>query len=321
MRSTSKFVCFLCLISALLVANISCKKRDEPDSVTKEDVEWNRIRWKPSRITIQEGERIRQIGILVDRYKDPNYEEKEKVLDSICALYKEYQNAFLGIVLLDNLMSIRKIDVLPEPKTIVEREFLAFAKFMQTNEDGLLPYLNNVKDPGLRGFLMVWYAWYNGVDKLPKELKLSRLEKVERLKTEIRNSIKNLSNIDKVKFLLNIVENWQSPLEYEACFPLILAEYETNPDFISSQLKQLFVEHTPRKAPPPYSRNHTVFHEICLIAIIANDKGFLEIMSTMTTSTNPYVALKCSETLKWLQQEVRYPFKYEYLKMAYDSRS
>lgn len=318
MRTVNILIHFAVLMCALLVLNICYS---ESESVTTGKMTLNEIRWKVAQITIEEAKIIRQIESLVDKYRDPNYKEKQKILDGMCGIYKEYQTTFLGIVLLSGLKSIDRLDILPEPQTIEEREFLTFAKLMQEDDAGVPPYLKNIKDPGLEGFLSVWYAHEKGIDNIPQELKWPREAKVEQFRSQVRIQIKDLSETRKAELLFDRIENWESPLEYEACFPLILEQYEKHPALISSRLKQRFLKNTPSQVPPPYTRGHTVFQGLCFIAIATNDERLVDTISPMANSTNPYVAIKCSEVLKWLEEGVKYPVKYKYLRWAYDSRS
>ena len=141
------------------------------------------------------------------------------------------------------------------------------------------------------------------------------------LRRKIEEKAGDLVGRKRTLVLFDVIENWKSPLEYEACMPLILEDYEHDPNTILEQVEGLMLKHVPNEPPPPYKKVHTVMHELCLLAIMLNDQRLIRTVAPMLDSSNEYVAYKYSEVSKWLQQGIKYPVRYDGLKLAYDSRS
>lgn len=313
MKTLAKRICFLALVATLLETSICHGESIDADMRMKR---WNEIRWKVGQITIDEAKVIEQIEDMANRYNNASNSEKQRILDGLCSIYHGNDGDFLGIVVLEKLASLGRLGILSDPND----RFLAFAQTMQNDEKGIATFLGEVNDPGVEGFLKSWYAHQRDIESLSKEFESLRNVKIRQIKTEIQTQI-NDSNTPRAELLFGIIENWRSPLEYEACFPLILDEYEANPEHVLNLLRQLFLKYTPNQAPPPYEKVHTIFQELCFITIAINDKSLLDVIEPLSNSSNLYVKYKCSMTLKWLKDEVRYPIEYDGIKRAYDSRS
>ena len=293
--------------------------------------------WKVACFSVQEANEIAKIEELTDRYRklaDVNTsdnaktdDEKCKILECLRQTYTRNNNTFLGVVVLSSLKSIDMLDTISGP----ENRFLKFARLMGGPEESIWAYLKSLDDPGMKGFLYTWYTYEKdiAIASLPKGFKPSLIQQMRKISRKISIQTKDLAPDKKVKFLFHRIENWKSPLEFEACIRLIVDEYEKKPEVVSSHLREavlnhlkaLMLKHVPEESPPPYERAHTILHEVCIIAIAISDKSLIDIVLPMLNSSNAYVAYKYSEVLEWLQQGIKYPIRYDWLKRAYDSRS
>ena len=287
------------LIYTSLGVSICC---GESKDVSTENKVFNEIRWKVGQITIDESKAIKQIENMTSTHD----------IDGLCGIYQEDKDNFLSIIVLDKLRLLRSLERLSDPSN----KFLTFAKIMQSDGNDISLFLNTTDDPGLKIFLKSWYANQKDFATLPEEFKSLRTVKIKQIETQIKDP-----NVTKAELLFNIIENWKSPLEYEACYPLILKEYKQNPEPVLNLLKQLLLKYTSNQVPPPYTKAHTVFHELCFIAVLINDKSLVDFILPLSHSNNPFVAYKCSMVLKWLQEGVEYPFEYNKMKRLYNSRS
>lgn len=315
MRKLRLSICFQTLILMLLSFNICYGiERTEKGESPKT---WDEIRWKVSNISLKTAQKISQVNSLVEKYKDPNNIEKDKTLNQLVNMYQENVEKFLSIVILDKLESISKLNVLPEENN----RFIKFRKIIQKDQNTVLNYIADINDPGFKHFFSSWHAKQKDYNDLPQNLKSLRISQIKKDRKEMRSSLKDVGGNTRVDVLFSKIVNWKKPLEYEVSTLLILEEYNKTPRIISEKIRQLLIENVPSEVPPPYTNSHTVFQELCFLAICTNDQDLIETFSVLSSSNNKYVAYKSLEVIKWLQQKVEYPIEYEQLYRAYESQS
>lgn len=312
MKTLLKRIIVGVLLSASLVVDNVCY--GDSEGVADRKKAWNEIRWKVGQITIVEGKIIKQIEDVCHLYNRMDGDEREATLDVLGAIYREHKGAFLELVVLDNLASLNELGILPDSNA----RFLAFAKKMPCDVKDVVAFLNAVKDPGQKRLLKSWYVARTDHRKLPQEFSSMRSVRVKQIRRQIQNKSTD-PNSPRIDALFDIVENRKNPLEYEAVLPLILNMYRKYPEAVVRHLEQLLIKYAPTQVPPPYGRKHTLFHELCFVTMVVSDKNLVDIMTTFSKSHNPYVSIKASVALNWLQEGVKYPIQYEVLKLAYES--
>lgn len=282
---------------------------------------YSAIHWRIGSITLEEARMIRDIQSIVARYaRDENLEPT--LVSQLRTIYAEHRFNFIGVVLLDQLLALGRLDVLEELQASTPDEYILFAKLMADNSAGALAHLNAFQNPGERGFLLAWYTHRTGFDNLPVTLRTERETSVRRAKQQFLAEMRKYPGMAEADLLFSLLlEKSASPLDDEAARELIIDGYDRGREAMRDQLQRHLVEYTPSEVPPPYSRSHDVFYDLCYIAIAVKDRDLLDTLLPMRDSANPYVSHARTDTVRWLEENVRYPMEYEQLRRAYSSRS
>lgn len=266
---------------------------------------------------LQEARNISTVQGLVRSYHRSSDDAKKASLDKLARLYRGKQDTFLSIVVLDGLLELGELGSIGGDES--RDSLLAFARKMKDGSvEKVLSYLET-REPRVREFLLSWFLFRGADQGLRKRMEpRNRQAKILALYQEIREQMTKLPSGKRADLLFDRLTNWKVPMEYEACMLLVVEEYKSSPTHTGNRLVKLLKANVPRTEPPPYGRDHTMLHILCVLAKAINDEGLRAEVKSLMASNSKYVAKKVSGALPWIQQEVQYPLKYFELRRLYE---
>ena len=228
----------------------------------------------------------------------------------LLTMYSRTDRQLLHFVILDQIAELGQLAAIkdyPEP-------LAQFATLMEEDKASAMIYFQKLEDYILKSRLQAWVVMREGPEAAPE----SRQAKVSEWRHRLEDEMEGMSPNDRASFLFKNLLEWESPLAYEACFTLTKRMYQAQPDLVVNKLKEALLSHVPREdPPPPYAREHVVFREFCFLTMIIGDPRLIEPLESTASSPNEYVKYEADTALKWLKQNVVYPWEYEDAASAY----
>lgn len=270
--------------------------------------ERERAQWRIGMIDLEDARAIAEIRRLAAECSKASDVDVAPLL----AVYSETDSPLLRFVILDQFAELGRLATIKD----YSDPLADFATLLEEDKVSATRYLQQVADPVLKSRLQAWVVMREG----PEAVEGSRQEEVAKWRRRLDDEIAGLSTNERARLLFENLSEWESPLTYEACFSLVKRMYQAQPDLVVNSLKEALLRHVPSEdPPPPYSREHVVFHEFCFLAMIIGDPRLIESLESTASSPNQFVRYKANTALKWLKQNVVYPWEFEDAGLAYRS--
>ncbi len=276
-------------------------ERDAPAGGDRE-----RTQWRIGAFDLEEARAIAEIR----RIAAECAKARDVDVTPLLAMYSETDSPLLRFVLLDQIAELGQLATSKDYSDPLAQ----FGTLLKEDKAKATSYLQEVEDHILKLRLQAWVVMREGPEAVPE----SRQAKVAKWRHRLEDEMEGMSPNDRANFLFKNLLEWESPLAYEACFSLVKDLYQAQPDLVVNCLKEALLNQVPREdPPPPYSREHVVFHEFCFLAMIIGDPRLIDPLECTASSPNAYVKYKADTALKWLKQNVAYPWEYEDAASAY----
>lgn len=256
--------------------------------------------WKIGSIQVDEATQIQRVLSVVVHKVDG----REQALEQLRLEYEKAGSEFLRFVVLDQIAELGGLEILSAHR----EPLLEFARIVERDIAEARKYLDTIDNP-----ISKWrfHFWLQRRSEDPPVLD-SREYRVGLERSRLERSVAEMGDGEKATFLLKMLEDWENPMQYEACLPMLELMQEKEGDLIVFSLSTMMESiQLPSESPPPYTRQQDVFMVLCKMATILGDERLLPVLRTRLDAASKFEKVVSRQAVEWLESGIPYPWEYE----------